>query len=61
MQIKMTGKTIAKNALGQVLICLRMSKLNYVAKETPYSAYVTIRKKFVKDADGNMLEKAKVR
>ena len=24
-----------------------MSKLNYVVKETPYSAYVTIRKKFI--------------
>ena len=42
----MTG--VAENKFGQVLICLRMSKLDYLVKETPYSASVTIRKKFVK-------------
>ena len=47
----MAVKVSAENALGQVLICLRMSKLNFVAKETPYSAYVTIRKKFVKHVE----------
>ena len=35
------------NACGQILFSLKMSKLNYVVKETPYSAYVTIRKKFI--------------
>ena len=52
----MTGKVTAENAFGQVLICLRMAKLNYMIKETPYSAYITIRKKFIKSVDGDMLE-----
>ena len=38
----------ADNVFGQVLICLRLSKLDYILKETPYSAYLTIRKKFIK-------------
>ena len=46
----------AENVFGQVLICLRMSKLDYMVKETPYSAYVTIRKKFIKSVDENMIE-----
>ena len=52
----MAVKGTAENKFGQVLICLRMSKLNYVVKETPYSAYVTIRKKFVKSYIGELLE-----
>ena len=56
----MAGKTTAENAFGQVLICLRMSKLNYIVKETPYSAYVTIRKKFVKSMHGAKLEEVNV-
>ena len=43
----MTGEESADKACGQVLICLKMSKLNYMVKETPFSAYVTIRKKFL--------------
>ena len=38
----------ADSVCGQVLICLRMSKLDYMVRETPYSAYVTIRKRFNK-------------
>eukprot|EP00092_Neocalanus_flemingeri_P090255 GFUD01114297.1.p1 GENE.GFUD01114297.1~~GFUD01114297.1.p1 ORF type:complete len:114 (-),score=29.92 GFUD01114297.1:20-361(-) len=30
--------------------CLKQSNLNYLVNETPYSAFVTIRKKFVKEA-----------
>ena len=33
-----------------------MSKLDYVVRETPYSAYVTIRKKFVKSVDEDTIE-----
>ena len=44
-------KVKADNVFGQVMICLRMSKLDYLVNETPYSAYVTIRKKFVKSLD----------
>ena len=40
----MFGASKADNVFGQVVICLRMSKLDYMIKETPYSAYVTIRK-----------------
>ena len=43
----MTVENSAEKACGQVLICLKMSKLNYMVKETPFSAYVTIRKKFL--------------
>ena len=43
----MTGEESADKACWQVLICLKMSKLNYMVKETPFSAYVTIRKKFL--------------
>ena len=35
-------------ACGQILFSLKSSQLNYVVKETPYSAYITIRKKFLK-------------
>ena len=44
----MTGEYSAEKACGQVLICLKMSNLNYMVKETPFSAFVTIRKKFLK-------------
>ena len=33
-----------------------MSKLDYVVKETPYSAYVTIRKKFSKSINEELIE-----
>ena len=56
----MEGKVSVDNTFGQVLICLRMSKLNYVIKETPYSAFVTIRKKFVKAFDREIIEKENV-
>ena len=36
---------------GQILFSLKMSKLNYLVNETPYSAYITIRKKFIKNND----------
>ena len=52
----MAGSTKVENRFGQVLICLRMSKLDFVVKETPYSAYVTIRKKFVKAIKDDMIE-----
>ena len=41
----------AENLFGQLMICLRMSKLDYLVKETPYSAYVSIRKKFSKSVN----------
>ena len=56
----MAGKVSAENALGQVLICLRMSKLNFVTRETPYSAHVTIRKKFVKHAEDEVIENVNI-
>ena len=45
----MSSEYSAEKACGQVFICLKMSKLNYVVRETPFSAYVTIRKKFMKN------------
>jgi hypothetical protein len=47
----MTGKVSAENVFGQVLICLRMSRLDFLVTETPYAAYVTIRKRFMKTAN----------
>ena len=46
----------AETVFGQVLICLRMSKLDYMIKETPYSAYLTVRKKFAKDVKEEVIE-----
>ena len=56
----MVGTDRAENVFGQVLICLRMSKLDYLLKETPYSAYVTIRKKFIKSVHEDMVENRNV-
>ena len=38
-----------EKACGQILFCLKTSNFNYMVKETPFSAYVTIRKKFVRN------------
>ena len=50
----MVGTSKAEFAFGKVLICLRMSNLDYIVKETPYSAYLTIRKKFSKTVNEEM-------
>ena len=50
--MKMETKVTAENKFGQVLSCLRISKLNFLVKEKPYSAYVTVRKKFHKEIQG---------
>ena len=42
----------AEYACGEILFCLKQSNLNYVLNETPYSAYITIRKKFLKISEG---------
>ena len=34
---------------AQIINTLRISGLNYSLKETPYSVYLTLRKKFVKE------------
>ena len=52
----MVGPSRAENVFGQMLICLRMSRLDYMVKETPYSAYVTIRKKFSKAVKDEQME-----
>ena len=45
----MAGKNSPDFACGQILFSLKMSKLNYLVNETPYSVYITIRKKFMRD------------
>ena len=45
----MTDKSRASTMCNQVLRVVKESNLNYLVKETPYTAYVTIRKTFVKD------------
>ena len=49
----MASENSAHFACGQILFGLKNSKLNYLVKETPYSAYITIRKKFVRDTIEN--------
>ena len=43
----MASDSSPHNVCGQILFSLKMSKLNYIVKETPFSAYITIRKKFI--------------
>ena len=45
----MTGNLSANSVCNQVLKIVKESNLNYLVNETPYSAYITIRKKFVKN------------
>ena len=45
----MAADMSVEKACGQILFCLKTSNLNYMVKETPFSAYVTIRKKFLKN------------
>ena len=52
----MVGPNKAENVFGQMLICLRMSRLDYMVKETPYSAYITIRKKFSKSVKEDIVD-----
>ena len=45
----MLDEMSVEKACGQILFCLKSSNLNYMVKETPFSTYVTIRKKFVRN------------
>ena len=49
----MTGEKLfsAEYACGQLLFSLKNSKLNYLVRDTPYSAYITIRKTFLNSSD----------
>ena len=51
----MTSNGRAHLVCEQLLNILKTSKLNYLVKETPYSAFVTIRKKFIKDQEDNSI------
>ena len=44
-------KMSAEFACGQILFNLKNSNLHYLIKETPMSAYITVRKKFIRDID----------
>ena len=55
----MAPEVSAEFACGMILFGLKQSKLNYVLKETPYSAYITIRKKFTNRVIVNNEEKEK--
>ena len=45
----MIGEKSPEFAFGQILHTFKMSNLDYLVKETPYSVYLTIRKKFVRE------------
>ena len=53
IQIKMTEES-AEYACGQILFNLKSSNLHYLVKETHLSAYITIRKKFIKPQTVNI-------
>ena len=55
----MAEDSSAHFACGQILFNLKSSKLNYVLKETPFSAYITIRKKLIKSTEAiHIVEKS---
>ena len=43
----MVSEFLPDYACGQIIFNIKSSKLNYLVKETPYSLYITVRKKFV--------------
>ena len=45
----MSNENKAHKVCDQMLRILKSSKLNYLVKETPYSSFITIRKRFLKD------------
>lgn len=47
----MMDKNSPEIASGQIVHTLKMSQLNYMLQETPYSTYITIRKKFHKEVN----------
>ena len=51
----MAGNSSPTFACGQVIFSLKMSNLNYIVKETPFSAFITIRKKFIKPVDDSQV------
>ena len=51
----MTSNVRAHLQCEQLLSIIKTSNLNYLVKETPYSAFVTIRKRFVKDKQDNSI------
>ena len=44
--------TSASETCGNLLLQIRASNLNFVLHETPYSAQICLRKRFIKDANG---------
>ena len=59
----MISEISAELSCGQILFTLKQSKLNYVVRETPFSAHITIRKKFIKknsDTTENYVDEQKV-
>ena len=51
MVVEMANNVKAHKVCEDLLSILKSSKLNYLVKETPYSAFVTIRKRFLKDTE----------
>ena len=48
--MKMTGEKSPDFKYGKIVFCLKMSRLNYLVKEIPYSTYINIRKKCIKES-----------
>ena len=57
----MVEESSAHFACGQIRFNLKSSNLNYVLKETPFSAYITIRKKLIKSTEAiHIVEKSDI-
>ena len=52
----MIGKNSAEFACGQIVYSVKMSQLNYVLQETPYSVNIILRKRFRKELLQNVKE-----
>ena len=52
----MADRFLAQDCSDQVLKCVKDSNLHFVVKETPFSLYITLRKKFVTENNSNNLE-----
>jgi regulator of replication initiation timing len=52
----MADRVLAQETSDQVLKCVKDCNLHSVVRETPFSLYITLRKKFVIENNSNNLE-----
>ena len=52
----MAKEFYAQKYSDRVLQCVKASNLHYAVQETPFSVYITLRKKFTSHPDQNILQ-----